>query len=102
MTALAVLEHIPAAQQRAFAHACAEHLTEGGTLVITVFSPRVDAVLAVLRILRLVDGMSLEQHYGYRVEDTVPLFTSAGFALKLHQRFQSRLNNLCVFSKELA
>jgi hypothetical protein len=59
--------------------------------------PTVDRILDVLLRLRLVHGMSLEQHYGFLPDDTVRLFEDAGLRLSARQRFQMRLNNLFVF-----
>ena len=99
VAALAVLEHIPGGEQPGFAAGCAAALRRGGRLVLTVPSRRVDDVLNVLRAVRLVDGMSLEQHHGFDPVDTVPLFERAGLVLERHSRFQLGLNNLFVFRK---
>ena len=99
VAALAVLEHIPENQQGGFAAGCSAVLRSGGRLVLTVPSRRVDDVLNVLRAVRLVDGMSLEQHHGFDPADTVPLFVQAGLLLQRHSRFQLGLNNLFVFRK---
>jgi len=94
---LAVLEHVPDAP--AFARDLARVLAPGGRLIITVPSPRVDAILAVLRAVRLVHGMSLEQHHGYDPRRTSAVFEGAGFRLATHRTFQLGLNNLFVFEK---
>jgi 2-polyprenyl-3-methyl-5-hydroxy-6-metoxy-1,4-benzoquinol methylase len=99
ITLLAVLEHIPEPQQPVFAANIAERLTPGGHLVITVPSPRVDAILDGLRALRLIDGMSLEQHYGFSADRTPQVFGGAGLNLVEWRRFQLGLNNLFVFRK---
>src|SRR5215472_11465446 len=65
VAALAVMEHVPAADQPGFAAGCARALKTGGRLVVTVPSSRVDGMLRVLKSLRLVDGMHEEQHYGF-------------------------------------
>jgi 2-polyprenyl-3-methyl-5-hydroxy-6-metoxy-1,4-benzoquinol methylase len=101
ITLLAVLEHIPSGKQAAFAQAIARYLTPGGTVVLSVPSPRVDAVLAVLHTLRLIHGMSLEQHYGFVAASTVPLFEAAGFRLTVHRKFEFGLNNVFVFTKAI-
>lgn len=100
ITMLAVLEHVPAAQQAGLADACHELLREGGRLIITVPSPQVDRILALLKFVRLVDGMSLEEHHGYRPEDTRTLFAPPRFWLRAHARFQLGVNHLFVFEKE--
>ena len=99
VAALAVLEHIPQNEQSGFAAGCASALRSGGRLVLTVPSRRVDDVLSALRAVRLVDGMSLEQHHGFDPTDTAPLFERAGLVLERHSRFQLGLNNLFVFRK---
>lgn len=99
ITMLAVLEHIPRNQQGEMARACAHALRPGGHLIITTPSPTVDHVLRVLKALHLIDGMALEQHYGFRPSEVAPLFAAAGLQLMASQRFQLRLNNLFVFRK---
>lgn len=99
ITLLAVLEHIPESHQPLFAEQLAEHLTKGGHLIVTVPSPRVDAILNRMRALKLIDGMALEQHYGFHAEGTPDLFQAAGLRLARWKRFQLGLNNLFVFQK---
>ena len=99
ITMFAVLEHIPRSQHAALAQACHELLRVGGRVVITVPSQAVDHVLTVLRTLRLIDGMSLEEHFGFEVAETETIFSAPGFRLVRHQRFQLGLNHLFVFEK---
>jgi 2-polyprenyl-3-methyl-5-hydroxy-6-metoxy-1,4-benzoquinol methylase len=75
---LAVLEHIPEPQQRPLAESCARFLKPAGVLVITTPSPRVDRILNLLLALRLIDGMSLEEHYGFDPRQTPALFSVPG------------------------
>jgi 2-polyprenyl-3-methyl-5-hydroxy-6-metoxy-1,4-benzoquinol methylase len=96
---LAVLEHIPMEQIPAFAKSCVEKLKPGGLLIITVPSKWVDYILNVLLFFRLIKGMELEQHYGYDIKNTQPLFESNGFTLVRHGTFQLGLNNLFVFKR---
>lgn len=98
ITMLAVLEHIPPAEQKLLAEHCASCLKPGGLLLITVPSHMVDRILAFLRFLRLIDGMSLEQHYGFRPSDTIAVF-SPYLRLEKRKYFQLGLNNLFVFRK---
>ena len=97
VTMLAVLEHVPTKQQHELAQAIAASLKSGGRVIITVPSAIVDAILAVLRLLRIIDGMSLEEHYGFKVEDTVRLFESVGLRMMHRSKFQLGCNNLFVF-----
>jgi methyltransferase family protein len=99
ITMLAVLEHIPTDQQPLLARSCFERTLPGGRLLVTVPSPMVDRILDVLRAVRLIDGMSVEQHYGFDPGRTIPLFEEAGFSLRHARKFQLGLNHLYVFAK---
>lgn len=99
ITMLAVLEHIPAAEQAALAAACHELLVPGGRVIITVPAKAVDHILALLRFLRLIDGMSLEEHYGFEPADTEQIFGAPGFKLIHRSTFQLGLNHLFVFER---
>jgi len=101
ITMLAVLEHVPPDAQPALSKACADALKPGGHLVITVPAPTVDRVLDVLKFLHLVDGMSLEQHYGFDARQTPAIFSESGLKLLRHETFQLGLNNLFVFEKPI-
>ena len=99
ITLLAVLEHVPEIDKPTWALACHHLLAADGCVVLTVPSPRVDAILAVLRFFRLVEGMALEEHHGFDPGEVTPLFESTGFRLVAHETFQFGLNNLFVFTK---
>jgi 2-polyprenyl-3-methyl-5-hydroxy-6-metoxy-1,4-benzoquinol methylase len=99
ITMLAVLEHFPASQYDELIDGCLRFLRPGGLLIITVPSPWTDHILTVLKFLKVIDGMSLEEHHGYRVEQTTVLFSSNAFRLLRWQRFQLGLNNLFVFER---
>ena len=99
VTMLAVLEHIPIDSQKALVKACWEKLKPDGRVIITVPSPKVDHILAVLKTLRLIDGMSLEEHYGFKPDHTSRLFGPPYFREIYHSTFQFGLNNLFVFEK---
>jgi 2-polyprenyl-3-methyl-5-hydroxy-6-metoxy-1,4-benzoquinol methylase len=99
ITMLAVLEHIPTDRQEVLARHCYERLKPGGKLLVTVPSPKVDAILAALRAVRVVDADSLHQHYGFDPSRTPGLFTGAGLALAESRRFQMGLNNFYRFER---
>ena len=99
ITLLAVLEHVPEIDKPTWALACHRLLAADGCVVLTVPSPRVDAILAVLRFFRLVEGMALEEHHGFDPGEVTPLFESAGFRLVAHETFQFGLNNLFALTK---
>ncbi len=99
ITLLAVLEHVPPARQADLARACARSLVPGGHLVITAPGPLVDPILDVLSFLRVIDGMALEQHYGFEPSHTPKIFEAHGFDLVEARRFQLGLNHLFVFRR---
>ncbi len=99
ITLLAVLEHIPTNAQSSLAKGCYDYLKKGGRLIITVPSPQVDHILDILLKLRLIEGMSLEEHYGYKPEDTENIFSAPMFKLLKKETFQLGLNNLFVFER---
>lgn len=96
---LAVLEHIPQETQKKLAEQCASLLKPSGRIIITVPSPRVDDILKYLRMLRLIDGMHLEEHYGFNHHDTPSIFKHPSLKLLHHSNFQLGLNNLFVFER---
>lgn len=97
---LAVLEHIPTLQQHSLSDDCLKLLNSNGRVIITVPSPFVDKILWVLSKLHLIDGMSLEEHYGFKVNQVSKIFDSNNFRLLKHKKFQLGLNNLFVFEKK--
>lgn len=99
ITMLAVLEHVPPDRQTDLPPACHQILNPGGRIAITVPSPRVDDILRMLIPLRLVDGMSVHEHYGFDAENTVQIFAGPLFRLIHRRTFQMGLNNLFVFER---
>jgi len=99
ITMLAVLEHFPPDQYENLRRGCVKFLKPGGRLVITVPSPAVDHILAMLKFLRLIDGMSLEEHHGFEVGLTTAIFPPEHFRLLQRATFQLGLNNLFVFER---
>ena len=99
ITMLAVLEHFPTDAHQPLATGCATFLKPGGHLIITVPSPFVDEILKVLTALKLVHGMSLEEHHGYDITQTVEIFSAPNFRLVCHEKFQFGLNHLFVFAR---
>ncbi|TAJ18346.1 MAG: methyltransferase domain-containing protein [Planctomycetota bacterium] len=97
VTLLAVLEHL--ADPAACARELARVLAPGGRVVLTVPTALVDSILDVLRALRILDGMQLEEHHGYDAARTPVVFAQAGFTEVLHRRFELGLNHLWVFEK---
>jgi len=102
ITLTAVIEHIPETTLEPFITNCYLHLRFGGVVAITVPDPKVDKILDLLIKFGILDGMSVEEHHGFDVKQTVPLFEKAGFALLTKESFQLGLNNLFVFQKPFA
>ena len=100
ITMLAVLEHIPRKEQQTFNSAFFDVLNPSGRIIITVPSPFVDQILWVLKKLNLVDGMSLDEHYGFKSKEVFTLFDTKKYQLIKHKKFQLGLNNLFVFEKK--
>lgn len=100
ITMLAVLEHIR--EPDAVARECARLLSPGGRVIITVPRPAVDHILAILTRVRLIDGMSLEEHHGFDPAQTGAIFGRAGFGLLTSRGFQLGLNRLLVFERPAA
>jgi len=99
ITLLAVLEHVPPDQLSQLAQDCARFLNPGGHLVLTVPSPSVDRILDLLMRMHIIDGMSLDEHYGFEPRQTLSIFSVGVMTLVKAQRFQLGLNNLFVFTK---
>ncbi len=97
ITLLAVLEHLDDLPR--VAERCRALLAPGGRIVVTVPSRAVDRILWVLRALRLIDGMSLEQHHGFHAADTVAIFEHEGLDCVWRRRFQCGLNHVYVFQR---
>lgn len=97
---VATLEHFPPGDLPEVANQCKTRLASGGRVVATVPSPIVDRILAILRALRLLDGMCLEEHRGIAPAEIVRAFEGAGFRVAVHRRFQLGLNHLFVFVPE--
>ena len=99
ITMLAVLEHLSPQEQAALARGSHVLLKPGGRIVATVPSPLVDDILHFLAKLRLIDGMSMHEHYGFVPQKTVEVFAPPAYRLVQHRKFQLGLNNLFVFEK---
>lgn len=94
---LATIEHIN--DREAIAREGSRLLKSAGRMIITVPEPAVDIVIDLLVRLRLADGMSLEQHSGFKPDSLPGIFSNYGFRLAARRKFQLGLNNLFVFEK---
>lgn len=99
ITLLAVLEHIPPTGQIELAKNVVHYLKPGGRLIITVPSAHVDKILNVLKFLGLIDGMSLEEHYGFDIRLVPSIFSVNGLKLIGEYKFQLGSNHLFVFQR---
>ena len=97
ITLLATIEHID--EKSVIARESSRLLRAGGSVIITVPTPLVDKILHFLIILRILDGMSFEEHHGFLPDKLPGIFIPEGFRLKEKQKFQFGLNNLYVFER---
>ena len=97
ITLLAVIEHIPKDNLLVVADTCWKYLTPGGRVVITVPHPFVDRILDVLKFFKIINGLSLEEHYGFDPEDLPNIFNL--WTLLKKERWQLGCNYLFVFTK---
>lgn len=97
IVSLATFEHL--GEHDSIARECWRLITPGGRVIVTVPQPMVDRIVDLLVMLRLADGMSLEEHHGFEPSVLPGIFASAGFEFEHHGRFQLGLNNIFVFRK---
>lgn len=98
ITMLAVFEHLGKKREFAISEAY-RLLKEEGIVILTIPDKFVDNILKLLTILKLIDGISIEEHDNYEVSETPEIFAKQGFMLKKWQKFQLGLNNLFIFEK---
>lgn len=97
VTLLAVWEHIPLMEQDTLIVQIKKWLEPSGKIILTIPHPWVDQILPWLQRLHLIQGMHLEEHYGFNIHQTIPQFKKNGCQLIRHQPFQLGLNHLFVF-----
>jgi ubiquinone/menaquinone biosynthesis C-methylase UbiE len=98
ITLFAVYEHL-GEQRRLITAESFRICRRNGLVLLTVPSSAVDTLLTILTKVKLIDGMSTEEHQHFNASETVGIFEEAGFHLKRWSRFQLGLNNLFVFQK---
>lgn len=98
ITMLAVFEHMGKYQGSVVSESF-RVLKQNGIVILTVPNSAVDHILKILMQLRMIDGMSIEEHSHFKSSDTVQIFEQGGFKLKCRSRFQLGLNNLFIFQK---
>ncbi len=99
ITMLATVEHIPMNILPSVADACWEYLIPGGQVIITVQHPRVEKFLDLLKALRIVQGFSIHEHYGFEPECLPNIFNR--WKLIKWERWGFKCNNLFIFEKPL-
>ena len=97
ITMMAVVEHIPMDVLPSVSQACWKYLKPGGHVIITVQHPRVEKLLDFLKILRIVDGFSMHEHYGFDPECLKDIFGC--WKLIKRERWGFGCNNLFIFEK---
>ena len=97
ITLLAVIEHLPRAVLQEVVAACWQILSPGGQVIITVPHPCVDRILAVLKFLRIIHGLALEEHHGFDPEELPEFFD--GWRLVKKERWELGCNYLFIFAK---
>ena len=96
---LAVFEHLSEKQRTSLAKDIYTIMKPGGLVLLTVPHPCVDIILWVLLKLKLIDGMSLDEHCGFSPKNVTTYFEGPLFKKVSHHTFQLGLNNLFVYSK---
>ncbi len=97
ITLLAAIEHIPIDVIPCVVNACWNYLKPSGQVILTVPHPRVDRLLDVLKKLRILQGFSMHEHYGFNPECLPDLFN--GWRLLKKERWELGCNNLFIFEK---
>lgn len=100
VTMLAVWEHLTNEQQRKILIDLSSVLPRAGRVILTIPEPAVDHIIDALKAVGILDGMKDEEHHGFKISETEPLFKDCGFNLEAHERFQLGLNHLFVFAKK--
>jgi len=97
VTMMAVAEHIPIDTFPDVAEACWKYLNPGGHVIITVQHPRVEKLLDLLKALRIVEGFSMHEHYGFNPEYLPDIFNQWHLVKK--EQWGFGCNNLFIFTK---
>jgi len=98
ITMLAVYEHLGHFRNSITSEIC-RVLRNHGLIILTVPSSAVDYIINILIKIKVIDGMSYEEHSHFKSSDIVKIFAKFDFKLKQWSRFQLGLNNLFIFEK---
>lgn len=97
ITLLAAIEHIPMDEHPCVVNGCWKYLNPGGQVILTVPHPRVDRLLDVLKKLRMIEGFSMHEHYGFNPECLPHVFK--GWRHVKKERWELGCNYLFIFEK---
>lgn len=97
ITMMAVAEHIPMEVYPDVEAACWKYLKPGGQMIITVQHPRVEGLLDLLKSLRIVEGFSMHEHYGFNPNCLPEIFN--GWKLIKREQWGFGCNNLFIFQR---
>lgn len=97
ITMMAVAEHIPMAVLPDVADACWKYLKSDGQVILTVQHPRVEGLLDLLKALRVIEGFSIHEHYGFDPACLPEIFNA--WKLRKRERWGFGCNNLFLFEK---
>lgn len=97
---IAVLEHLVDQELPECAARCAELLQPGGRIIITLPAPQVDNLVRILKLLRLAEAETLDEHHGQSPEKVLSAFLKGPFELLVWKKFQLGLNNLIVMQRQ--
>ncbi len=99
ITMLATVEHIPMNALPSVSDACWKYLKPSGQVIITVQHPRVEKLLDLLKTLKIVEGFSIHEHYGFNPKCLPNIFNR--WKLIKWERWGFKCNNLFIFEKPL-
>ena len=99
VTALAVVEHLQEEQIREFARRLAELIEPNGRILLTIPHPMVDHIVHLGMALKLLSGVSIDDHHGLDPHIASNLIENEGWHLERWTRFQFGLNNEMLFTR---
>jgi len=99
ITMLAVFEHMPPNTQKEIANIIPSYLETNGKLILTIPSVFTDKILELLKYMKLIDGIALDEHHGFNPTEVIRIFSGTKLVLEVDKFFEFGLNRLFVFRK---
>ncbi len=99
VAALAVIEHLQEWQISEFAQRLAELIEPNGRILVTIPHPMVDQIVHLGIALKLLSGVSIDDHHGLDPRTARNLIENEGWRLEHWKRFQFGLNNEMLFTR---